>query len=244
MPQICAAAAPDVAPHDPDQVGQGATDGGPTLVTQLDFISCPSSGNVSCTLPAKNYTITIAPVFNISSTPNNPNGSWESSQSIYASSHVFELPLGTSDRNAIIAYMQSIWDNHSANNRGHLGVEPVTAIYSTANISTEVDLTVEPEYNMTLTYKAFRSASWVRFEKCDDESLNGKLIGAMMPRYTDSRENQTDKELRIAGTFWASKQFLNDTVPEDKDGSGVGLKAGSGWATALIMFGVLAFNWL
>lgn len=62
-----------------------------------------------------------------------------------------------------------------------------------------------------------------------------------MPYY-DTGPYTDDAPLRIAGMFLVDKQCLNDTVLEES--SGIGLKAGSGWATTLIVFGVLAFNWL
>ncbi|KFY00499.1 hypothetical protein V490_01317 [Pseudogymnoascus sp. VKM F-3557] len=223
---------------------EGATTGGPTLVTQLDFISCPSSRNVSCTLPAQNYTVTITPLFNVSTSNVTLSQGWEDSQSINSAANFLYLPLNSSDRTAIIEYNQGLWNHNNPDHPWHLSVEPFTVTYSSANISSSVNLTVEPGYNMTLTYKPFRAGTWVRYENCDDESLDGKLIGALFPYYV--RNSKEYEGLRISGTFFANKQFLNDTVavPEDKDGGGVGLKAGSGWATTLIMVGVLTFNWL
>jgi hypothetical protein len=46
------------------------TGGGPNIMSKLDFISCPSSSNVSCELPPKFYTITITPTLNITAATN------------------------------------------------------------------------------------------------------------------------------------------------------------------------------
>ncbi|KFY26344.1 hypothetical protein V493_04145 [Pseudogymnoascus sp. VKM F-4281 (FW-2241)] len=210
----------------------------------LDFISCPSSETVSCTLPSKNYTFTIAPQFKISTT----NSSFDEPNFINAmrdDSHELDLPLNSSDRKAINEYMRGFWE--PLDGRRLLAVSPVTVTVTSENITSSerllgepaIDLTVEPGYNMTLIFKFFRVANWVRYAQCDNKTLDESFIGAIMPYYNRGPQFT---HLRIAGTYLVDKQFLNDTVPEDS--SGVGLKAGSVWATTLIVFGVLAFNWL
>ncbi|KFY42322.1 hypothetical protein V494_02485 [Pseudogymnoascus sp. VKM F-4513 (FW-928)] len=208
---------------------------------KLDFISCPSSGNVSCTFPVRNYTFTIAPQFNISVT----NSSYKDRHGNYIddmidASQAFDLPLNSSDRNAINGYMQGFWKTPGPDYPWHLLLSPLTMTVSSKNISSSVNLTVEPGYNMTLTYKSFRASNWVYYTQCDNKSLDGKLIGAIMPYYDTGPAGTTNETL--AGRFVVNKQFLNDTVPEDS--SGIGSKARSSVATMLIVFGVLAFNWL
>ena len=208
----------------------------------LDFISCPSSRNVSCTLPAKNYTLTIAPQFNISATNSSlKDFDWKGTNTLMDDPHVLDLPLNSSDRKAINRYMQGFWEPDDRAYRWHLALTPLTVTITSKNLSSYLNLTVEPGYSMTLAYKSFRATNWVRYAQCDNKSLYGRLIGAIMPYY-NTGPIQGDTNLRIAGAFGVEKQFLNDTVPEDS--SGIGLKAGSGWATTLIVFGVLAFNWL
>lgn len=205
--------------------------------TQLDFISCPSSGNVSCTFPAKNYTFTIAPQFNITGTNSSLKGlDGEGMDALIDVSHVLDLPLNSSDRKAISEYMEEVWIGRP---EWHLALSPVAVTMTSENISSSVNLTVEPGYNMTLTYAVLTVSTWVRYAQCDNKSLDGSLIGAAVPYYIKRRE---DAYAGIAGQFLVDRQFLNDTLPEDS--SGMGLKAGSGWATVLIVFGVLAFNWL
>ncbi|KFY14390.1 hypothetical protein V492_02659 [Pseudogymnoascus sp. VKM F-4246] len=208
---------------------------------KLDFISCPSSGNVSCTFPVRDYTFTVAPQFNISLTNSSykdPNGNYIDDM-IYAS-QAFDLPLNSSDRESINGYMQKIWKTPGADFPWHLLLSPLTMTVSSKNISSSVNLTVEPGYSMTLTYNSFRASSWVYYTQCDNKSLDGKLIGAIMPYYDTGPAGTTNETL--AGRFVVNKQFLNDTVPEDSSGIGSGARRGR--ATMLVVFGVLAFNWL
>ncbi|PGH17397.1 hypothetical protein AJ80_04853 [Polytolypa hystricis UAMH7299] len=215
------------------------------IKTQLDFISCPSSGNVSCTLPPKTYTVTVTPRFTISNNASVDDSDWESVRDATRASHVLDLPVNSSDSKAIIAYAQEVWRPRES---FRLLDSPLTLSLTTKNISHYANLTVDPGYNMTLTYITLVASTWVRFAQCENKSMDGALIGAIMPYYvfppTRIGDREPTRELRIAGEFIVDKKFLNDSVPDTKDGSGIGLKAGNGWATAYIVLGVLAFSWL
>ncbi|KFY99927.1 hypothetical protein V498_00414 [Pseudogymnoascus sp. VKM F-4517 (FW-2822)] len=205
--------------------------------THLDFISCPSSGNVGCTFPAKNYTFTVAPQYNISATNSSfKDLDWKGLDALMGVSQTLDLPLNSSDRKAINGYIEGVWEGRP---EWHLVLSPIAVTMTSENISSYVNLTVDPGYNMTLTYAALRVTQWVLYEHCDNKSLDESLIGGIMPYYTIGPR---DTHVAIAGQFLVDRQFLNDTLPEDS--SGMGLNAGSGWETMLILFGVLAFNWL
>ncbi|KAL5347461.1 hypothetical protein ACLOAV_007773 [Pseudogymnoascus australis] len=219
------------------QLGDDRRYGKYEVTAHLDFISCPSSGNVSCTFPAKNYTFTIAPQYNITGTNSSLKGlDGEAMDALIDVSHVLDLPLNSSDRKAINGFVEEVWVGDP---EWHLALSPVIVTMTSENISSSVNLTVEPGYNMTLTYAALTVSTWVRYAQCDNKSLDGSLIGATVPYYI---KNRVDAYAGLAGQFLVDKQFLNDTLPEDS--SGMGLTAGSSWATAFIVFGVLAFNWL
>lgn len=93
---------------------------------------------------------------------------------------------------------------------------------------------------MTLSYVPFMSTTWMHFEQCE-RTLDGALIGIITPYYAYNGPKTNDTSPR--GMFVVDKMPLNDVPDTDeKDSSSVGLKAGNGWATALLAFAVLALN--
>lgn len=223
---------------------------GRTTTAQLAFLSCPSAPNVSCTLPPATYTVAITPRLNISTAGPVKGPDYVGLDALIRGSHALDLPLDSPDGKAIVEHIQV-----GGLPEAHLATAPFTLELTTQNISHYADLTVAPGYNMTLTYVTFMATTWVTYAQCENASLDGALIGAMIPYYSFPPDagspNRTANDTRLAGEFVVDWMLLNDSVPETKDGGGetkdgggAGLKAGSGWAAALVAGGVLAFSWL
>ena len=237
----------------------GIIHGGPPYFQEsvLDFISCPSSQNLSCELKPKAYTITVAPQFNLSAVG---NATFEDSNRatadfLQAASHVIDLPLNSSDRKGILDVQQAAFPpsiNNDGKNAIFVFTKPMTFTATAQSVYDEISykgrdnssLTVEPGYNLTLTYVPYLATMWWKFGQCDNKTLDGAIIGVITPYSFISP--LTNEDFLKAGMYRFIKTPLNDAPPvtDTKDDSGVGLKAWNGWATALIVCGVLAFNWL
>jgi hypothetical protein len=216
---------------------------------KLDFISCPSSSKVNCTIPPKTYNITISPQFNISSVSPPLNIStnapaWERLDAAIEDSHVTQLPADSQDYANIVEFAYEAWLPHGNGSGLHIPTAPTTFSVTTQNITQFANLTIAPGYNMTLTYEAYMASIWAEYDNCDNKSLDGLLIGVITPWYGNNGsffERSADGNAGLVSTYIIDIQSLNNTVvtPDTKGSGGIGLKAGNGFATALIALGVV-----
>lgn len=182
---------------------------------KLDFISCPSSSKVNCTIPPKTYNITISPQFNVSSispplniSTNTP--AWYRLDAAIEDSHVTQLPADSQDYANIVKWAYEAWLPHGKGSGIQIPTAPMTFSVTTQNITQFANLTIAPGYNITLTYEAYMASIWAEYVNCDNKSLDGLLIGVITPWYGSTPWGGSFFERSAGGTAGLVSTYIID----------------------------------